>query len=191
MLALAFALGLLWFSLIEYVHHRHAGHRKAFGKLYRGHQAHHADPMEGRVQFVKKLVQRLPLVLVGTVVLGGPWLLVLGVHYGSAAVVGTLIAYLYSEWFHHRIHQTPPKSAWASWMWRYHFVHHFRNPKVNFGFTSPLWDLVFRTYEAPATKFVVREELADRRTGDQLGFRWVARRVRSSQVATMPAQRDR
>ena len=35
-------------------------------------------------------------------------------------------------------------------MRRHHFHHHFHNPKRNHGVTSPLWDLLFRTYERPA-----------------------------------------
>ena len=38
---------------------------------------------------------------------------------------------------------------YGRWARRHHFHHHFVDPKTNHGVTTPLWDLVFRTYRTP------------------------------------------
>jgi|GEM_PF-2761762 len=47
------------------------------------------------------------------------------------------------------MHTRAPRTPWQQWFWRFHFHHHYGNPRVNFGLTSPLFDHVFRTIEVP------------------------------------------
>jgi sterol desaturase/sphingolipid hydroxylase (fatty acid hydroxylase superfamily) len=44
---------------------------------------------------------------------------------------------------------------------KHHFHHHFENPKMNHGVTTPVWDLVFGSYE-PATVVHVPGKLTPR-----------------------------
>lgn len=146
MIAGWWALGVLGFSFIEYVHHRHGGHlRKMGGRVLSSHRAHHADPLDGGATYVDKLRYRAPLVVGVSIVLALPALALLGPWTGGWLVAGLLSGYLYSEWFHNRMHRVPPKGGWTRFMARYHYVHHFVDPNMNFGFTSPLWDIVFGT----------------------------------------------
>lgn len=142
----AFGAGVVGFSLIEYLHHRYGGHVKGWGNaLYVSHQRHHGDPPEGGVTYREKLIQRFPLVFKASAGISAALLPVLGPRTSRWAMAGILSGYAYSEWFHHTMHHRAPRNAAEQWMWRYHYIHHFEDSKVNFGFSSPLWDYVFGT----------------------------------------------
>ncbi len=144
--AFSTAAGAALFPWIEYVHHRWGGHTRALGaRVLASHQLHHRDPAEGGVSYTDKLRQRAPLVLAALIVLGAPLVVVFGARRATAALAGLLLSYAWSEWFHHRIHHRSPRNGFERWMWRYHYVHHFLDPTRNYGFTSPIWDFVFRT----------------------------------------------
>jgi sterol desaturase/sphingolipid hydroxylase (fatty acid hydroxylase superfamily) len=139
-------LGVVSYSFIEYVHHRHGGHLARFGaRLYVSHQTHHGDPTEGGVTYVQKVVQRAPLVAGVLAVFAVPAVSILGARGAIAFLVGLLTAYLWSEWYHHRMHHRPPTTAIGAWLRRFHYVHHFVDTKSNFGFTTPVWDFAFGT----------------------------------------------
>ncbi|MEZ4448663.1 MAG: sterol desaturase family protein [Nannocystaceae bacterium] len=139
-------LGAFAFTLIEYVHHWHGGHLGLFGaRVRRSHQAHHRDPLEGGVRLATKYRQRAPLVLGVAAGIGGALALIVGPAAAALISAGMIGGYLHSERFHHAIHHRAPRGAWERFMWRYHYIHHFREGAANIGFTSPLWDLVFRT----------------------------------------------
>lgn len=143
---IAFGVGAVGFSLIEYLHHRYGGHVKGWGKaLYISHQRHHGDPPEGGVTYREKLRQRFPLVLKASAGISATLFPVLGRSTTTWMMAGLLGGYAYSEWFHHTMHHRAPRNEVERWMWRYHYIHHFENSKVNFGFTSPFWDYVFGT----------------------------------------------
>lgn len=140
----ALGAGVVGYSLIEYVHHRYGGHVKGLANaLYVPHQRHHGDPPEGGVTYREKLRQRLPLVFKASAGISATLLPVFGRSTTGWVVAGILGGYAYSEWFHHTMHHRAPRNAAEQWMWRYHYIHHFENSKVNYGFTSPLWDYVF------------------------------------------------
>jgi sterol desaturase/sphingolipid hydroxylase (fatty acid hydroxylase superfamily) len=142
----ALLFGVLVFSLVEYVHHRIGGHARLLGdRLLASHRSHHRDAREGGVAFAEKLRQRAPLVLGVTPFFALGFVMALGASSGALATLGLVGGYVYSEWFHHRMHHRVPQSALARWLWRHHYLHHYADGRVNFGFTSPLWDVVFGT----------------------------------------------
>ena len=69
---------------------------------------------------------------------------------GLIFILGIVAAYLIYEWFHYSHHVHPGSTRYGRRMRRHHFHHHFVNPRSNHGVTSPFWDLIFRTYEAPS-----------------------------------------
>jgi sterol desaturase/sphingolipid hydroxylase (fatty acid hydroxylase superfamily) len=138
-------LGVLAFSLVEYLHHRIGGHRKRLGSLYVSHQRHHGDPTEGGVTYGEKVRQRAPLVIGVLGVIGAGTIAFVGIARGAPFLGGMLAGYLFSEWYHHRMHHRPPTTRVGAWLRRYHYVHHFVDTRANFGFTTPLWDYVFGT----------------------------------------------
>ncbi len=47
----------------------------------------------------------------------------------------------------HRREHTHAGFGWyGRWSRRHHFAHHYSDARFNHGVTTPLWDLVFRTY---------------------------------------------
>ena len=172
---LYFAAGVLGFTFIEYVHHRHGGHLRWMGeKVVSSHRAHHIDPLDGGATYLDKLRYRAPLVCGVCLVLGVPLVLALGGRDGGLVSAGLLAGYAYSEWFHNRMHQRAPRSRVGRWMWRFHYVHHYIDTDVNFGFSTPLWDYVFRTArtydEVPVPHVMAPPDMVD-----GAGFRLVGR----------------
>ena len=52
--------------------------------------------------------------------------------------------------------QVAPTTAFARWRRLNHIHHHFREPRMNHGVTSPVWDVVARTYDDPGVVTVPR-----------------------------------
>src|SRR5688572_1178919 len=131
----SFLAGAVLLTLIEYVHHRHGGHRGWLGISIRDlHRSHHADPLDGGISYATKVWRRAPLVALGLVLVGSPTSLVLGPKIAVWTAVGGLAAYFYSEWFHHAIHHRAPRNRFERFMWRYHYIHHFKDASKNIGF---------------------------------------------------------
>ena len=110
----------------------------------REHLAHHRE-FGYSTPWPTKVRMALPIVLV---VLGISWWIA-GPLIAVAFTLGLGGAYLGYEWVHHICHVAAPKTAFGRWARRHHFYHHFTSAKYNHGVTSPLWDVVFRTYRSP------------------------------------------
>jgi sterol desaturase/sphingolipid hydroxylase (fatty acid hydroxylase superfamily) len=115
---------------------------------------------------------QLALVSVVVTALLAPLMTVLG----SASVSFGLVAgYVFSTWYHARMHIRGPRGRYEEWMWRFHWHHHATDARVNFGLTNPLFDFVFRTAVVP-NEVVVPERLCPNWLHeDRPGFRIKAR----------------
>jgi sterol desaturase/sphingolipid hydroxylase (fatty acid hydroxylase superfamily) len=147
---IAALLGALTWSLAEYLLHRFAGHWPR-GKIEfsREHLAHHAAPT-----YFTPTAKKARTALSITAIAAAPMLLGFGAGPGSAAIGGFLIAYVGYELTHRLIHvrRPPPYNylgAYGRLIRRHHLHHHFAAPRKNHGVTSPIWDVVFGTYERP------------------------------------------
>lgn len=147
MILLAVILGALTWTLLEYVIHRFLGHhRKLRGNPFGiEHVRHHAEGGYFAPSWKKGLVA-----LIFGVVLGVPSALLVG-GVGIAFVAGLLGWYLLYETLHRLEHVHGGIGPYGRWARRHHFTHHFVDPRSNHGVTTPLWDLVFRTYRRPTT----------------------------------------
>jgi hypothetical protein len=108
------------------------------------HLAHHS-----KKDYFSTLPQKIAysgLIAVGLWV-GG--MLLLGMYTGSFFAGGVFLGYLVYEFIHWSNHMQAPKTAYGRWARRHHFSHHFSDARFNHGVTSPLWDIVFRTYRRP------------------------------------------
>ena len=153
MILLGALLGVLTWSLAEYGIHRFLGHHPALrGRNLFGyeHTAHHARGGYFGPTHLK--------VLAAAVVLGltGPPAVALFGAAGAAWAVGFIGFYAVYEWLHRQEHVRPGAGPYGRWARKHHFHHHFHNPRANHGVTSPVWDLVFGTYERPGTIVVPR-----------------------------------
>lgn len=139
-------VGALAWTLAEYVLHRFDMHgRSTRGATAREHRTHHAT-------------LDVPALTAGTWVGAGLVALAFAIGGRPAVAVGWMAAYVGYELVHRRIHMRPAPgrearavepSRYRRWVTAQHMHHHLTHAGANFGVTSPLWDVVFRTYRRP------------------------------------------
>jgi len=134
--------GILFWSLTEYWLHRTLFHWKRFkGFHYFIHGIHHMYPNDlGRVV--------MPPGASGVFAVAF-WFIFLGVLGKATAVpffAGFVIGYLWYDMTHFWTHVAKPKTAWGKLLRKHHMVHHFSEPDMRFGVSTPFWDMVFGTY---------------------------------------------
>ena len=139
-----FALGLLAFTLTEYLMHRYVFHMATYTEWrkkiqYTSHGVHHEFPKDKT---------RLAMPPIASVTLSTALLLLLRLVMGDlvfAFLPGFLMGYAGYLFVHYIIHSyQPPKNAFKI-LWIHHGIHHFKNNERAFGVSSPLWDYIFRT----------------------------------------------
>ncbi len=63
-------------------------------------------------------------------------------------LAGSMLGYLAYEAAHWQIHHGTRRGPLTRALRRHHLRHHLTDPAHNFGISSPLWDLVFRTWRS-------------------------------------------
>lgn len=143
---LAITAGVSLWSIAEYLLHRILGHDRRtmpnpFGDE---HTRHHSEGDYFAPTWKKALVA-----LVAVPALGALAALVVGAALGVVFSVSFVAMYGTYEWLHRRMHTQRGVGVYGRFVRRHHFHHHFGNPRMNHGVTSPIWDLVCGTYESP------------------------------------------
>jgi sterol desaturase/sphingolipid hydroxylase (fatty acid hydroxylase superfamily) len=141
---LLYAAGLVVWSLVEYVAHRGSFHHEPRSEnqlafAYLVHGVHHAYPDDSR-RWMMPLTVSLPLSAL--FFLG--FRLALG-SYAAATFAGFIHGYLAYDLLHYFIHRGHMPGRIGRFLRQHHMAHHYTKPDRNFGVSSPLWDLVFRT----------------------------------------------
>jgi Fatty acid hydroxylase len=144
--ALAAAAGIAGWSASEYLIHRYLGHewakrRNAFSVE---HVRHHATTSYFAASWKKAAAAAASAAIVGPLASAA-----VGRRRGVAFTAGYVAMYVSYEVLHRRAHTHPPTGHYSRWLRKHHFHHHFMSPKMNHGVTSPLWDHVFGTHQAP------------------------------------------
>lgn len=139
-----FTIGVLAFTLVEYLVHRYLFHlipdtpSKA-NFQYKFHGVHHEYPKD-------KDRLAMPPILSATIIsllFGLFYLLMNNYAYGFTAGFG--IGYACYLGVHYMVHAyQPPKNVFRI-LWINHAIHHYKDDDVAFGVSSPLWDWVFGT----------------------------------------------
>ena len=138
-IALFFLAGLAWWSLLEYLLHRHVFHRFP-DTLGKRHLEHHAQLS------VRRLAIASPSSSIsGAAIHAALFVPLLGVARGGAALAGVLVGYVAYEAIHYGTHYTRPKSRFMKELRRHHMLHHHADRDAYFGVSSTLWDRVFGT----------------------------------------------
>jgi sterol desaturase/sphingolipid hydroxylase (fatty acid hydroxylase superfamily) len=130
-----FALGLLAWTIIEYLLHRFAFHGFA------PHCEHHAQPADP-VFIVAPLWLSLPAT---AILLAAFSLAARSFAAGASIVAGVIAGYLAYEAIHLRIHSAAAGGPLLRALRKHHYYHHFASDQVCYGVTSPLWDWIFRS----------------------------------------------
>ncbi len=140
-----FALGVLAWTLAEYVLHRYVfhwlrdtprGHRIHFLL----HGVHHDYPNDG-----DRLVMPLGFSVPLSVIFYGLFCGVVGRGFGEPFFGGFVVGYLMYDGTHYAIHHFKQRTRVGKWIKRHHMLHHHLDHDGGFGVSSPLWDIVFGT----------------------------------------------
>lgn len=148
----AVVAGALSWTGAEYGLHRFAMHQmRGRGLASVEHLKHHGD-----VTYFTPASKKLASAA-GTAVVAYPLAAsAAGRRWATAFTGGVLGTYFWYEVAHRRLHTHPPASRYGRWLRRNHLHHHFGSPMRNLGVTSPVWDRVFGTYDAPDVVTVPR-----------------------------------
>lgn len=142
-LTAAFLIGALGWTLGEYVLHRFLMHvPRGKGLASKEHLTHHA-----RKNYFVTTRQKVLTASAVTAVLWPIVFVIFGAAIATVFVVGFISMYVLYEFLHRRAHTHAPANAYGRWLRMNHFAHHFTDPNANFGVTSPVWDIVFRTHD--------------------------------------------
>jgi sterol desaturase/sphingolipid hydroxylase (fatty acid hydroxylase superfamily) len=148
---LLFVVGLLSFTWVEYMVHRHVFHMKTYTQLrekiqYTMHGVHHEFPKD------KDRLAMPPLL---SITIATVLLLIFKVLMGDfvfAFLPGFLVGYASYLSVHYMVHAyAPPKNIFKA-LWVNHSVHHYKDGEVVFGVSSPLWDYIYGTMKLKDSK---------------------------------------
>lgn len=142
------AAGFAFWTFSEYWLHREIFHLDRFWTFHwRMHGIHHGYPNDtGRLVFPPA-----PSLAFASA-FWGLFYLVAGYAVALPLMAGFLVGYLTYDMTHLWTHVGKPKSRWGKMLRRNHMLHHFHDHTKRFGVSSPLWDIVFRTYGSPADR---------------------------------------
>jgi hypothetical protein len=139
-----FFLGVVSFTWVEYMTHRHIFHMKTFTRWrekiqYTIHGVHHEFPKD------KERLAMPPLL---SITLATLLLLLFRLVLGDLVfsfLPGFLVGYAYYLSIHYIVHVYQPPKNWFKILWINHAVHHYKHGEYVFGVSSPLWDYVYGT----------------------------------------------
>jgi 4-hydroxysphinganine ceramide fatty acyl 2-hydroxylase len=139
-----FVIGVLSWTLLEYVIHRYVFHyepKTRVGKLlhFIMHGVHHDYPNDA-TRLVMPPIISVPLAVVFYVV----FILTLG-RFAPAALAGFGFGYVCYDTIHYATHHFAMKRGVWRWLKQYHLRHHYQDDQAGYGVSSPLWDYVFKT----------------------------------------------
>ena len=142
------ATGFAAAHVLESAWHRFIAHGQRPDPTRTGHLEHHRKANEPVpvADEVREHGPRLARTLAAVHVVLAP---VLGPSRTIPLTAGVAAGLLAVELYHARMHRRAPRGAYEEWMWRFHWHHHAKDARVNFGLTNPLLDVVLGTVVAP------------------------------------------
>ncbi len=139
-----FLIGLLGWTLLEYLIHRYAFHyepKNGWGKRlhFMLHGVHHDYPNDASRLVMPPSVS-IPLAFI----FYGIFLVVFG-RYAPPTFAGLVFGYLCYDMIHYAMHHFSMNRGFWFQLKQYHLRHHYKDDHVGYGVSSPLWDFVFGT----------------------------------------------
>lgn len=141
--AVIFIIGMLSWTLLEYILHRFVFHMPAHSPrakrfVYTMHGVHHEYPRDR---------ERLFMPPIPSIIIASAFFLIYFLIMGWNALAffpGFMFGYLLYGSMHYAIHSFKAP-FWVKALWRNHTLHHYKYPNMGFGVSSVLWDIVFHT----------------------------------------------
>jgi sterol desaturase/sphingolipid hydroxylase (fatty acid hydroxylase superfamily) len=145
-----FLTGLIAFTWVEYMVHRHVFHLKTYteqrAKLqYTMHGVHHEFPKDKHRLAMPPLLSitiATILLLIFKAIMG---------DFVFAFLPGFLAGYASYLSVHYMVHAYAPPKNFFKALWVNHSVHHYKNGEIAFGVSSPLWDYIYGTMKLKET----------------------------------------
>ncbi|HKP32512.1 MAG TPA: sterol desaturase family protein [Chitinophagaceae bacterium] len=142
--AVLFAIGMLFWTLFEYVMHRFVFHwvtenERAKKVVYVMHGNHHHFPRDKERLFMPPV----PSLIISSLIFGLMYL-IMGTNV-LAFFPGFILGYLLYGSMHYAIHAWNPPFRWMKPLWRNHHLHHYKDDHRGFGVSTTIWDRVFGT----------------------------------------------
>ncbi|MBD3628507.1 sterol desaturase family protein [Cyclobacterium sp.] len=136
--------GYVLFTLMEYLMHRYFYHMNPNntwkGRIqYSVHGIHHDYPKD------KKRLAMPPILSAGYAILLYYLFYFLIADYVYYFLPGFLLGYAAYLSIHYIIHAFQPPKGPMKVLWINHAIHHYKDPDVAFGVSTPFWDYVFGT----------------------------------------------
>ena len=147
MATFVFIIGLLSWTLTEYVFHRFIFHSDAYLPRHRYiytlhfliHGIHHYMPIDPY-----RLVMPPALFILLSIVVIYPLTLVIkDAAVRLAFVAGLFLGYVGYDLTHYYLHHATVITQYMKSLKTYHMEHHFKDPNAGFGVTSKFWDRIF------------------------------------------------
>lgn len=140
-----FCAGLFAWTFTEYFLHREIFHLELdtpWGKRLHliMHGVHHDYPNDSR-RLVMAPAISIPLSILFFLL----FKVVFGTTYCYPFFAGFISGYLCYDMMHYAIHHFPMKSRIGNYLRRHHLRHHYLSADINYGVSSPIWDVVFKT----------------------------------------------
>lgn len=143
-LGLVFLGGVFFWTFMEYIFHRYLFHIQPTNKFKKNlqlkmHGIHHHYPGDKDRLVMPPIISIfLAAFFLGTFYLAvGNW--------AFALLAGFIFGYLKYLFVHYITHVFKQPKNFLAILWTHHYAHHFQDPNVAFGVSSPLWDLIFFT----------------------------------------------
>ena len=142
--------GLFVWTLVEYGLHRYVFHFTNGGPIVEKihfyiHGVHHDDPDDET-----RLVMPLTASLFLGVLLFVPFYFILGAPWVWPFFGAFLLGYLFYDFTHFSVHAYRDSGISKTWIGRAwiknHMIHHYLDPNICWGVSSPFWDIVFGTW---------------------------------------------
>ena len=138
-------IGLVVWSLTEYTLHRFIFHFPAkteFGKKihFTFHGVHHDYPMDSK-RLVMVPTVSIPLAILFYYLFEA----VFGQVFVAPLFVGFIAGYLFYDLTHYAIHHFNMHSKFWLAIKNHHIKHHFEDPNLGYGVSSPVWDKIIGT----------------------------------------------
>jgi sterol desaturase/sphingolipid hydroxylase (fatty acid hydroxylase superfamily) len=142
--AALFVAGILCWTLLEYVIHRHVFHyepKTRVGKFlhFMVHGVHHDYPNDA-TRLVMPPVISIPLAVFFYFLFA----LTCG-RFAPAISAGFGFGYVCYDSIHYATHHLAMKGRIGQWLKQYHLRHHYKDDEAGYGVSSPLWDYIFGT----------------------------------------------
>jgi 4-hydroxysphinganine ceramide fatty acyl 2-hydroxylase len=137
-----FVIGLLIWTLVEYIIHRYVFHYRSASRWAQRlhfivHGSHHDYPNDvTRISTPPSI--SIPIAVLFYVICT----LILG-RFAPPVFAGLGIGYIFYETIHYASHHFPMKRGVWRWLKQNHLQHHYQDDHFGYGVSTPLWDHVF------------------------------------------------